>query len=101
MVHHGLERGRRICKSKEHNHGLEKPSVRLERRLPLVSVANSDVVVTPPDVKLREEGRGLSIYSRESVHEFSDKGEWGRVAYRPGVEFAIVLDGSEVAVLLF
>ena len=101
MVHHGLECGRRICESKEHDHGLEKSSVRLERGLPLISVANPDVVVAPTDVELHKQGRGLSVYSRKTVHEFSDEGKWGRVVYSPGIKFAIVLDGSEVAVLLF
>jgi hypothetical protein len=43
----------------------------------------------------------LPIHSGELIHKFSDEGEGHRVVCGPGVEFAIILYWSKVAILLF
>ena len=53
-VHHRLECGGGVCESEEHDSWFEQSLVSDEGCLPFVSFLNADVVVSPPDVELRE-----------------------------------------------
>jgi hypothetical protein len=100
VVHHGLEGGRGVGESEEHHHWFEESSVCFECGLPLVAIVDADVIVPPVDIKLRKERRSTTVHSREPIHEFAYQGEWGSVSDGECIQFAVVLDGSEIAVLL-
>src|SRR5262249_15179633 len=59
VVHHGLERRGGVGQAEVHYQGFEQTPVGPERGMPLVALADPDVVETPPDVELREEARSL------------------------------------------
>ena len=40
------------------------------------------------------------MHSRELIHELPDEREWGGVSDGKGVQLVIVLDGSEITILL-
>ena len=67
-IHHGLEGGRGIHEAEEHDHRFEKAVVRFEGHLPLVTIANAYVVVSPPDIQLCEKCRSATVHSHESIH---------------------------------
>ncbi|KAG5349840.1 hypothetical protein C0989_001641 [Termitomyces sp. Mn162] len=50
VVHHGLKSGRAVGESKEYNEWLKQSLVGPEGGLPLVSLLDVHIVVTPPDV---------------------------------------------------
>ena len=54
VVHESLERGWRVCESKEHDHWFEEPFMGNKGSLPLMAIFDLDVVITPSDVKLGE-----------------------------------------------
>ena len=70
VVHHGLEHFWTIAQSKKHNQQFEKPSVCLERSLPLVSFFYLDIVEPPSDIKF-----GEVLGSSEFIDEFGDERE--------------------------
>ena len=55
VVHEALEGGRGIGEPKEHHGWFEKAFVSDEGRFPLVTIFDSYVVVSPPDVELSED----------------------------------------------
>jgi hypothetical protein len=67
----------------------------------LVAIANTNVVIPPTDIELRKECRSTTVHPREPIHEFANEGEWGGVSDGECVQFSVVLDGSEIAILLF
>jgi hypothetical protein len=71
MVHHQLEAGWGIGESEEHHHWFKEALVHLECGLPLVAIADSNVVVPPLDIKLCKECQSVTVHSRELIHEFS------------------------------
>ena len=54
VVHHGLESGRRISESKEHNSGLKESLVRLEGCFPLISIFDADIIISPSHIEFSE-----------------------------------------------
>ena len=56
MVHECLEHGQCITKSEEHDGGFKEFHGGDESCFPLVFLSNMDVVVSPVDVKLGEQG---------------------------------------------
>src|SRR5712691_7437040 len=44
-VHHRLERGRGVCKPKEHNEGFEQSFWGQKRRFPFIALFDADVIV--------------------------------------------------------
>ena len=100
VVHHGLEGHRGICEAEEHDHWFEEAAIRLERSLPLVAVVHANVVIPPVDIQLRKECQPAAVHSCEAIHKLSDEREWGGIANSEGVQSAVVLDRSEVTVLL-
>ena len=61
VVHYRLECCRRVCQSKEHDCWLKQSSVHSEGRFPFVSLFDSDVVVSPLYVELREYSGSLEV----------------------------------------
>ena len=90
-----------IREAEKHDHWFEEATIRLECGFPLVTVAHSNIIVPPPDIQLRKERRPAAVHSRESIHEFPDEREWGGIANGEGVQSAVVLNQSEIAVFLF
>ena len=54
LVHHGLECCWAVCKAEEHDEGFEQSAICPERGFPFVAFLDTDVVVSPADVKLGE-----------------------------------------------
>src|SRR5260221_12150762 len=54
VVHHGLEGGRCVAQSEEHDEWLKESSVHGEGCLPLVSFFEIDIVEAPVEVQCRE-----------------------------------------------
>ena len=52
VVHELLVCGWGVCESEEHNHWFKKSFVGDEGSFPLMAICDSDVVITPSDVKL-------------------------------------------------
>ena len=100
VIHHGLEGCRGVCEAEEHDHRFEEAAIRFECSLPLVAIVHADVVIPPTDIQLCKECRPAAVHPRESIHKFSNEWERGSVANSEGVQSVVVLDGSEVAVLL-
>jgi hypothetical protein len=69
-VHHGLKGGGRVGKTKEHHGWFEKTLVGDEGRLPLVSVFDLYIVISPSYVYL---GKELGAF--EFIEEIGDSGE--------------------------
>jgi hypothetical protein len=61
---------------------------------------DADVVVPPTDIKLRKECQLTTVHSREPIHEFANEGEQGGVSDSESVELSVILDRSEIAILL-
>ena len=59
IIHKALEGGRGISETKEHYGWLEESFVDDESSFPLMSVLNSDIVVSPLDVKFDEDFHSL------------------------------------------
>ena len=55
VVHYRLERRGRVCQSKEHDCWFEQSLVHSESHFPFISLFDSDVVVSPLYVQLRED----------------------------------------------
>jgi hypothetical protein len=94
-VHQSLERGRRVGEAKEHYGGLEKSFVGNESCLPLVSVLDPHVVVSPSYVYL-----GEVLGSFELVEEVGDSREGIGIPDGSLVKLLVVLTGSKGSVLL-
>ena len=69
-VHHRLKGGRCVREAEKHHHGFKKASIGFESCLPLVTVANADVIIPPMDIQLCKECRSATVHSHESIHEF-------------------------------
>src|SRR6266567_3296423 len=95
-VHHCLECGRGVCKSKEHNSGLKEFSVCLECGLPLITILYLDIIISPLYVKL-----GEPLLSNELINKFFNEGKRVGVSYGILINPAIVLYRSLLAIFLF
>ena len=91
-----LEGGGGISETEEHHCRLKESFVDNEGGFPLMPVFDSDIIVSPSDIKLGEEFRPL-----EFIDEVRDERE--RVCVMDGmfIDIAIVLTGSEAAIFLF
>ena len=70
VVHECLEGGGGITESKEHDSGFEESYGGDERSFPLVFLPDMNVVISPADVELGEQGGFLHV-----INEFRDEGE--------------------------
>ena len=96
VVHKTLEGGGGISETEEHHCRFKESFVGNEGGFPLMSIFDSDIIVSPSDIKLGEEFRPL-----EFIDEVRDERE--RVCITDGmfIDIAIVLTGSEAAIFLF
>ena len=86
MVHECLKCGGSIAKSKEHDSGFKESHRGDECSFPLVLFPNADVVISPLDVKLGEQGGFFHV-----INEFWDEGKWVGILDGVGVQIMIVL----------
>ena len=70
VIHEALKSSRRVVETKEHNGRFEQSFVGDEGCLPLMSILDADIVVSPLDVKL-----GEVFYILEFIDEVRDEGE--------------------------
>ena len=91
-----MESGGGVGKSKEHHGWFKKSFVGNEGSFPLVSVFDSYVVVSPPDVELGE-NLGISQF----VYKIRDEGKRVGVADGVFIDVAVVLAWAKSAILLF
>ncbi len=96
VVHHCLEGCWTVCESEEHHQGLEHAPVHPERGLPLVSLPDSHIVISPPHIQLRKVPGTL-----QTQHEIVHQRKRVLVLYCDGVQVPIVLDRPERSILLF
>ena len=95
VVHERLECRRTVTESEVHDARLEETLVGDEGSLPFVAFLNPDVVVAPTDVELGEDFRALQL-----VDDVGCEGQGIAIFHSDVVEFAVVLDEAEFAVLL-
>jgi hypothetical protein len=93
-VHHGLKYSRGIGEAKKHDKGSKHATVGLEGGLPFIPLLNADIVVAPADV---EYGEDLGIL--EFFNNISNKRERVLVFDGEIIEFAVILNGVQLAVL--
>ena len=73
VVHHHLEGSRAVGEAKQHDQGFEEASIHPEGSLPLVSLFDPYIVISPLYVQLCEVlGSGV----RDLVDDIRDKGKW-------------------------
>src|SRR5260221_12490712 len=68
IVYHGLESGRGVRQTKEHDCWFEKTIACFEGSLPLIAFFDADVIVSLSDVKF-----GEPLFPRDAVNEFGDQ----------------------------
>src|SRR6201996_6970164 len=95
VVHHGLECGRRVGKSEEHHCWFIKTIFGFKCRLMFVPRLDSDIVISPSDVKFSEHVGFFNLGDK-----FRDKGEGVLISNSVFVETAVILDWAEFFVLL-
>jgi hypothetical protein len=96
IVHEVLEGCRGVGKSEEHYHGFKEALVGDQGGFPLVSVFDSDIVVSPMNIEL---GEHLGIL--EFVDEVRDEGKRVGIMNRVFIDVSVVLAGLESSILLF
>src|ERR1700761_1374401 len=95
MVHHGLECGRGVGKSEEHYCWFIKAIFSFECRLMFVPCLDSDIVISPSNVKFSEHMGFLDLGNK-----FRDKGEGVLISDSVFVKTAVILDWAEFFVFL-
>jgi hypothetical protein len=94
VIHESLEGRGGVGKSEEYYRGFKEAFVGDEGGLPLVSVFDLDIVVSPSNVELSER---LGIL--EFVDEVGDEGKGVGVTDRVFIDVMVVLAGSESSIL--
>ena len=95
VVHESLEHGRGITKTKEHHSWLKESFVGNEGCFPLMTILDTDVVVSPMNVEL---GEVVSIF--QLVHKIGDERKGVGITGGMFVEVLVVLAGAEFTILL-
>ena len=96
VVHKSLEHCQRVTKAEEHDHWFEESFVGDESHLPLVTIFDADVVVSPTNIELSEV---VSVF--QLVHEVGDERKEVGIVGGMFVEVMVVLAGAEFAIFLF
>ncbi len=86
VIHHRLEGRRTVRESEEHHQRLKHAPVCLERGLPLVSLSDPHIVVSPPHIQLRKVPGTL-----QTLHEIVLQWERVLVLHCDGVQVPIIL----------
>ena len=95
VVHHGLEGRRGVGKAEIYYQRLEESAVSTEHGLPLVALADADIVESPPDIELREESGPF-----QTINKVVNERNGVPVLYGHCVQCPVVLDEPELPVLL-
>ena len=96
MVHEGLEGGRSIAESEEHDSGFKESHGHNKGSFPLISLPDVNVVIFPLDVKLGEQGGLLHV-----INEFWNEGERVSIVDSVGVQIVVVLAWAKGSILLW
>ena len=86
--HESLEGGGSIAESKEHDSGFKESHGGDESSLPLIFPSDANVVISPTNVELGEQGGFFHV-----IDEFRDQGERIGISDSVGVQVAVVLTG--------
>ena len=89
VVHHHLEGSWAVGEAKEHDQGFEEASIRPEGGLPLVSLFDPYIVISPSYVQLCEV---LGFGVRDLVDDIWDEGEWIGIFHHHCVKLSVILD---------
>ena len=89
MVHESLESGGSVAEPKEHDGGFEESHGGNEGGFPLVFLSDVNVVISPTNVKLGEQGGFFHV-----VDEFGDQGERVSISDGVGVQVVVILAGT-------
>ncbi|KAG6892434.1 hypothetical protein C0993_003848, partial [Termitomyces sp. T159_Od127] len=95
VIHHCLKGGWAIGELEQHNKQFKQSSVGLEGSLPLISLLDVHIVVTPPDIHF-----GEVPCPPEVIDELKDEGKGIVILHCHGVKNPVVLDQLERAILL-
>ena len=96
VIHECLKRGGSIAESEEHDSGFEESHGSNESGLPLILLPDVNVVISPMNVELGEQGGLLHV-----INEFQDEGEWVGISDSVGVQVVIILAWVKGSVLLW
>ena len=89
VVHHRLEGSWAVGEAKEHDQGFEEASIHLEGSLPLISLFDLYVVISPSYVHLCEV---LGFGVRDLVDDIWDEGKRVGIFYRHCIKLSVILD---------
>ena len=89
MIHECLKSQRGITEAKEHYSGFKEAERSDECCFPLVFLPNANIVITPLNIKLREQCEVLHI-----VDQLWDEGKRISIANGMGIEIPIILAWS-------
>jgi len=95
MVHKRLKRRRRVALAKEHYGRFVEPVRSSESSLPLVGLLDSNIIVSPSNIKFREI---MAVF--ESIDEIGDTRKGVSVLNHVRVDILIVLAGTEHSIFL-
>ena len=86
VIHECLKSWRSVTEAKEHYSGFKEAKRSDECCFPLVFLSNANVVITPSNIKLREQCGVLHI-----IDQLWDEGERIPIANGVGIEILIIL----------
>ena len=89
VVHHCLEGSQAVGEAKEHDQGFKEASIRLEGGLPLISLFDLYIVISPSCVQLCEV---LGVGVQDMVDDIWDKGKWVGILHRHCIKLSVILD---------
>ena len=96
MIHECLKCGGSIAETEEHDGGFKESHGSNESGFPLILLPNANVVISPTNVKLGEQGGLLYV-----IDEFWDEGEWIGIPDSVGIQVAVILTWVKGSILLW
>ena len=96
VIHEALESGGGIGETEEHHRKFKESFIGDKGSFPLMSIFDSDIIVSPLDVELGEDFRPL-----EFIDEVRNEGKRVCVTDSVFIDIAIVLTGLEATILFF
>ena len=88
VVHHCLEGSWAVGEAKEHDQGFKEASIRPEGSLPLVSLFDLYIVISPSYVQLCEV---LGFGVRDPVDDIWDEGKWVGILHHHHIKLLVIL----------
>ena len=96
VIHKALESGRGIGETEEHHSGFKESLMGDEGSFSLMSIFDSDIIVSPSDIEFGEDFHPL-----EFINKVGNEGKRICATDSVFIDIAIVLTGLEATVLLF